>query len=400
MLSQMEIARAVFYGSEAMAQQLGNGVWVPGGHGLRAFHLQTGKIYTRFVEIVQTLAAGGFFYAPSEADLSNPETRPYIDKYVRGRAGVSAEERIALFKLAWDVTGDSFGQRMAQYVRFYSGDPIRLTAGFWAQYDKAPLFEIVERALGRRDGPADSDLRRRRGGAGAVPAGHARNGRDVRGDVVAAVDVAPTHDLSGLRPGQPRGRPVLRRLRRAPRGGVRRVPRGEPAGQSLLSRVRRRAGCGAGRAVRLPQRVHAKTSRGQDPHVRDRARRRAQAGHGALRRRLRVHVDVRAPGSRGSPPADEARVRPHAGRGPPLRRHGEPVPRRRHHGALRRADRPRRPCAARRARGPRHRAHARGVSPRARGARDHVSGPAGPEHRPRRRRQHRRRPAHGLHGRR
>ena len=78
------------------------------------------------------------------------------------RAGISAEERIALFKLAWDVTGESFGQRMAQYVRFYSGDPIRLTAGFYAQYDKQPLFEIVERALGRRDGlpipisPADA----------------------------------------------------------------------------------------------------------------------------------------------------------------------------------------------------------------------------------------------------
>ena len=152
MLSHMEVARAIFYGSEAMAQRLASGVWVPGGHGLRAFHLQTGKVYSRFVEIVQTLAAGGFFYAPSEADLASPEVRPYIDRYVRGRAGVSAEERIALFKLAWDVTGEAFAQRMAQYVRFYSGDPIRLTAGFYAQYDKQPLFELVERALGRRDG--------------------------------------------------------------------------------------------------------------------------------------------------------------------------------------------------------------------------------------------------------
>src|SRR5262249_59292977 len=39
-----------------------------------------------------------------------------------------------------------------QYVRFYSGDPIRLTAGFYGQYDKASLFELVERALGRREG--------------------------------------------------------------------------------------------------------------------------------------------------------------------------------------------------------------------------------------------------------
>jgi anthranilate 3-monooxygenase (FAD)/4-hydroxyphenylacetate 3-monooxygenase len=135
-----------------MAQKLPSGVWVPGGHGLRAFHLQTGKVYSRFVEIVQTLAAGGFFYAPSEADLASPELRPHIDRYVRGRAGVSAEERIALFKLAWDATGEAFAQRMAQYVRFYSGDPIRLTAGFYTQYDKGPLFELVERALGHRDG--------------------------------------------------------------------------------------------------------------------------------------------------------------------------------------------------------------------------------------------------------
>jgi hypothetical protein len=33
-----------------------------------------------------------------------------------------------------------------------TGDPIRLTAGFYTQYDKAPLLEVVERALGRRDG--------------------------------------------------------------------------------------------------------------------------------------------------------------------------------------------------------------------------------------------------------
>jgi 4-hydroxyphenylacetate 3-monooxygenase oxygenase component len=167
MLSHMEVARAVFYGAEAMAQPGPGGVWLPAGHGLRAFHLQTGKIYSRFVEIVQSLAAGGFFYLPSEADLASAELRPKIDTFVRGRAGVSAEERIALFKLAWDVTGETFAQRMQQYVRFFSGDPIRLTAGFWAQYDKEPLFDIVERALGRRDGPAipiSPDT-----GAGAVP---------------------------------------------------------------------------------------------------------------------------------------------------------------------------------------------------------------------------------------
>jgi hypothetical protein len=41
-------------------------------------------------------------------------------------------------------------------------EPIRLTAGFYAQYPKEPLLEMVERALGHRDGlpipisPADA----------------------------------------------------------------------------------------------------------------------------------------------------------------------------------------------------------------------------------------------------
>jgi len=104
------------------------------------------------VEIVQILAGGGFFYAPSQADLENPELRPYIENYVRGRPGVSAEERIALFKLAWDVTGSSFAGRVNQYVRFYSGDPVRNTAGYYLAYPKDELFAIVERALGRREG--------------------------------------------------------------------------------------------------------------------------------------------------------------------------------------------------------------------------------------------------------
>jgi aromatic ring hydroxylase len=151
MLSYLEIARAVFYGSEAMAAEQADGTWSNAPLGPGAFHLQTMRIYRRFVEIVQLLAAGGFFYAPTEADFLNPESRRDIDRYVRGRAGVSAEERVRLFKLAWDVTGSAFAQRMQQYVTYYSGDPIRLTAAYYVGYDREPLFDIVERALGMRD---------------------------------------------------------------------------------------------------------------------------------------------------------------------------------------------------------------------------------------------------------
>jgi hypothetical protein len=40
---------------------------------------------------------------------------------------------------------------MVQYTTFYSGDPIRLTAGFYLGYEKQPLLDIVDRALGKSD---------------------------------------------------------------------------------------------------------------------------------------------------------------------------------------------------------------------------------------------------------
>jgi anthranilate 3-monooxygenase (FAD)/4-hydroxyphenylacetate 3-monooxygenase len=152
MLVELECLRAAYFGAEAMAAPGRDGVWAVHPQGLAAAHLRAPHIYARLVEIVQILAGGGFFYAPTQDDLDNASLRPYIDKYVRGRPGISAEERIALFKLAWDVTGDSFGSRMAQYVRFYSGDPIRNKAGFYLGYPtKDALFDVVDRALGGRD---------------------------------------------------------------------------------------------------------------------------------------------------------------------------------------------------------------------------------------------------------
>ena len=149
MLQELELFRAAYFGAEAMGGPGRDGVWSVHQPALTAANLRAPRIYGRLVEIVQILAGGGFFYAPTEADLANPELRPALDRYVRGRPGVSAEERIALFKLAWDVTGDGFGSRMAQYVRFYSGDPIRNTAGYYVGYPtKEPLFDTVDRALG------------------------------------------------------------------------------------------------------------------------------------------------------------------------------------------------------------------------------------------------------------
>lgn len=153
MLSELEIMRTCYYASDAMATEGPDGIWGAYAAGLGAMHLRAGAIHRRYLEIVHALAGGGFFYAPMGADFENPETRGDIDKFVRGRPGVDAEERVRLFKLAWELSGDAFGQRVRQYVHFYSGDPIRNIAGFYLGYDKNPLWQTVERALGGEGAP-------------------------------------------------------------------------------------------------------------------------------------------------------------------------------------------------------------------------------------------------------
>ncbi|WP_091741514.1 4-hydroxyphenylacetate 3-hydroxylase family protein [Phenylobacterium immobile] len=147
MLQHLEMVKAQFYGSDAMAVERPDGYWVSYGAGLAAVHMQAGALHAQFVEIINTLAGGGYFYAPSKGDFDNPELRGYIDKYVRGRPGVTAEDRVKLFKLAWDLSGEAFGQRLRQYIKFFSGDPVRNTAGFYLNYDKTELYATIDRVL-------------------------------------------------------------------------------------------------------------------------------------------------------------------------------------------------------------------------------------------------------------
>ena len=80
------------------------------------------KMYPRAIEILQTIGAGGLMMSPTGADFVNPETEADMHKYYVG-SGISSEKRVRLFKLAWDLCGEAFGQRLLQYERYYSGDP-------------------------------------------------------------------------------------------------------------------------------------------------------------------------------------------------------------------------------------------------------------------------------------
>ena len=91
--------------------------------------------YPKIKNIIEQTCASGLIYLNSHSrDFKNPDMRPYIDKYMRGSNGYTAEERIKLMKLLWDCIGTEFGARHELYEVNYSGstEEIRRYALFGA----------------------------------------------------------------------------------------------------------------------------------------------------------------------------------------------------------------------------------------------------------------------------
>jgi 4-hydroxybutyryl-CoA dehydratase / vinylacetyl-CoA-Delta-isomerase len=65
--------------------------------------------FSRMVRHLHDIAGGSVLTAPSLRDLRNPETGPYLEKYMRTMEGVDAEYRMRLFHTIRDFTADAFG---------------------------------------------------------------------------------------------------------------------------------------------------------------------------------------------------------------------------------------------------------------------------------------------------
>ncbi|MEH7117319.1 4-hydroxyphenylacetate 3-monooxygenase, oxygenase component [Neobacillus vireti] len=91
------------------------------------------KNYPRFGEIVQLIGASGMVSLPTE-EAFHSEIRPDLDQYLQAQR-MSAEDRVKLFRLAWDLTMSSFGTRQTHYERYFFGDPIRLSGNLYRSYE-------------------------------------------------------------------------------------------------------------------------------------------------------------------------------------------------------------------------------------------------------------------------
>ena len=151
-INDVEMLRACIDSAERNARPGPSGVMVPAPEPLWSIRTTFYKMYPRMIGHLQQLGAGGLMLLPTEQDLAS-EIGLDIRRYYQA-ATAGAEDRIRLFRLAWDIVGSTWGSRQQLYERFFSGDPVRLMSTRYVSYDKTPYRDRVRDFLERSAGPA------------------------------------------------------------------------------------------------------------------------------------------------------------------------------------------------------------------------------------------------------
>jgi len=149
MIMTTEVMRACLRAGEADAAQDRWGQFVPARAPLDTARNLFPRLYPRLVEIIQLNSSSNLMAAPSEADFASA-LLPEIERYF-ATAGALARDRVALYRLAWDIAGSAFSGRQTLYERFFFGDPVRMASALVDNTDLQPLIARVDEFLKRND---------------------------------------------------------------------------------------------------------------------------------------------------------------------------------------------------------------------------------------------------------
>jgi len=119
LLDYGEVARSAVLLSAEHGRHVGDGVWFPDGRSLAPMRSLLATWFPRVNEILMLIGSHNLLATPSRRELDDGALRPLIDEFLHGAKGVGAEERAALFRLAWDFVGSTLAGRNVLYERFY-----------------------------------------------------------------------------------------------------------------------------------------------------------------------------------------------------------------------------------------------------------------------------------------
>jgi 4-hydroxyphenylacetate 3-monooxygenase len=145
--SYASIVEHMLYSHETAAEIDKDGVLWPSRTALYSVMALQSQINPHMIDIVRELTGAAMITVPSSSkDFDNPEIAKDIERYyVSG--SMTARERVALMRLAWDFIGTEFGNRHQQYEKFYGGASFVVKMNMFRMYDFNRATAMVDRAL-------------------------------------------------------------------------------------------------------------------------------------------------------------------------------------------------------------------------------------------------------------
>jgi 4-hydroxyphenylacetate 3-monooxygenase oxygenase component len=142
-----ELTRAAVLAAEAAPQEWPGGLWTCARAPLHALRAFLPLWMPRAGEILRLIGSHNLLAAPMLAELQDKDLGPLIEKYLPGAKDMPAEERIRIFRLAWDFAGSALASRNEQYERFYLASSARNLSRHLVFADRSGADRLVERFL-------------------------------------------------------------------------------------------------------------------------------------------------------------------------------------------------------------------------------------------------------------
>ena len=140
-----ETVRALRFSAEQHAHEDEYGNYIPMRRPLDTSRNLFPKMYPRLIELVQLLGSSSLMATPSELDLTN-EISGDVSQYFQLQ-NLESKDRIALFRLAHDISVSGFGSRQTLYERFFFGPPNVMHSIYFDLYNKDDMIDRVNELL-------------------------------------------------------------------------------------------------------------------------------------------------------------------------------------------------------------------------------------------------------------
>jgi len=120
LMAMLENLKALRVAAETDGTFTSSGYYVPALAPLTAAGIQFPDLHEEALRLIRTISASQLIMNPFGADFFS-ENEAYLNAYLQGISS-PAKDRIALFRLAWELGGGAFGGRQNQFERFFFGN--------------------------------------------------------------------------------------------------------------------------------------------------------------------------------------------------------------------------------------------------------------------------------------